>query len=245
MFLMQKATDLTASELAELLAYPTSAGPVVRATFVSTIDGAATVDGRSGVLGGDGDRHVFLLMRTLSDTVVVGARTAVIENYKAPADDNAPVMVLASRSLDIPVDYLPVTHPRVLIATCTSAPADRRRRLIDAGATLIDCGDVDLDPRRLLDELGTRGLRRIDLEGGPRLFASFVAAGAVDELILTTSPTLGLGDAPRIAHGATLPLPDQDLPLPDRLPYPMSLVRQFGDDDGYLYSLWSRRSRAD
>ena len=242
---MQKATDLTTSEFAEQLAFPDSARPVVRATFVSTIDGAATVDGRSGVLGGDGDRHLFLLMRKMSDAVVVGARTALIENYKAPADDDAPVLVLASRSLDIPVDYLPVTHPRVLIATCTSAPSDLRRRLTDAGATLVDCGDIDLDPRRLIDELGTRGLRRIDLEGGPRLLASFAAAGAVDELILTTSPTLGLGDAPRIAHGASLPLPDQDLPLPDRLPYPMTLVRQFGDDDGYLYSLWSRRARAD
>ncbi|WP_336819957.1 dihydrofolate reductase family protein [Gordonia sp. MMO-8] len=242
---MQKATDLTTSEFAEQLAFPDSARPVVRATFVSTIDGAATVDGRSGVLGGDGDRHLFLLMRKMSDAVVVGARTALIENYKAPADDDATVLVLASRSLDIPVDYLPVTHPRVLIATCTSAPSDLRRRLTDAGATLVDCGDIDLDPRRLIDELGTRGLRRIDLEGGPRLLASFAAAGAVDELILTTSPTLGLGDAPRIAHGASLPLPDQDLPLPDRLPYPMTLVRQFGDDDGYLYSLWSRRARAD
>ncbi|WP_228461512.1 dihydrofolate reductase family protein [Gordonia spumicola] len=242
---MQKATDVTASDLPELLAYPESPSPVVRSTFISTIDGAATVDGKSGLLGGDGDRRVFLLMRTLSDAVVVGARTAITEDYKAPADDDGPILILASRSLDISVDYLPATHPRVLIATCASAPAAARRRLEGAGATLFDCGDTDLDPRALVDALAARGVRRIDLEGGPRLHASFAAAGALDEMIVTTSPTLGLGDAPRIAHGSSIPLPDQDLPLPHRLPYPMRLLRQLGDDDGYLYSLWSRIQRAD
>ncbi|WP_156096706.1 pyrimidine reductase family protein [Amycolatopsis jejuensis] len=61
-------------------------------------------------------------------------------------------------------------------------------------------GDVDL--RGAIDELARRGLRRIDCEGGPHLFASLLAAGVVDELRLTIAPMLVAGDAPRVAMGA-------------------------------------------
>ncbi len=47
----------------------------VRLNFVSSIDGAATRDGRSGGLGGPADKRYFDLLRRVADVVVVGAGT--------------------------------------------------------------------------------------------------------------------------------------------------------------------------
>ena len=44
----------------------------VRANFVASADGAATVEGRSGGLGGAADRKVFHLLRGLDGGVLKG-----------------------------------------------------------------------------------------------------------------------------------------------------------------------------
>ncbi|MGB3696521.1 MAG: dihydrofolate reductase family protein [Gordonia sp. (in: high G+C Gram-positive bacteria)] len=213
---------------------------MVRANMVASIDGAATADGRSGALGGAGDNAIFHLQRALADVIVVGAQTAVTEGYRPPTVDeryrdlraatgraDPPPLVLVTRSLGIAPDYTAVADPNVLIATCAKAPAQARERLIDAGATLFDCGTDTVDPQILLDELAARGHRNVLCEGGPRFLAEMTAAGLLDELALTVSPILVGGAAPRIAHGA-----DGSAP--------MRLRHVLGDDEGYLYQLWER-----
>ena len=54
-------------------------------------------------------------------------------------------------------------------------------------------------------------MRRINLEGGPTLFGSMIAAGLVDSLNLTMSPLLAVGDSGRIAHGPVVPPVDLEL----------------------------------
>ncbi|WP_226995823.1 dihydrofolate reductase family protein [Gordonia phthalatica] len=239
---MQKATDVTADQLTRAYAFPPSDRPVIRANMIASIDGAATADGKSGALGGPDDHRIFHLQRSLADVIVVGAQTAVNEGYHPPTvatDDTAarsargqsrvPLLVLVSRSLTIPAEYTTLTDPAVVVATCTNAPAAARTRLVDAGATLLDCGDDDVDPRRLLDQLAERGLTRILCEGGPRFLAAVAAADLLDELALTVSPILTGGAAPRISHGAE---PDG----PNR----MRLRHQLANDDGFQFQLWER-----
>ena len=67
-------------DLARLYAYPS--GPWLRANFVASVDGAANFDGASAGLSSDADRHVFALLRTLADVIVVGASTARAERYR-------------------------------------------------------------------------------------------------------------------------------------------------------------------
>src|SRR3954462_2118454 len=57
----------------------------LRANFVSSIDGAIEVGGRSGPLGGPGDHRIFHLLRELTDVVLVGAGTVRTEGYRAAA----------------------------------------------------------------------------------------------------------------------------------------------------------------
>lgn len=240
---MQKATDVTTDRLTATYLFPASDRPVIRGNMVASVDGAATADGKSAGLGSDGDRQIFHLQRALADVIVVGAHTAVVEGYRPPTVDQqyiadrvergqnaVPPLILVSQSLNIPDDYATIADPGVIIATCAEAPDAARKRLQAAGATLVDCGETSVDSLLLADELHRRGLRRVLCEGGPRFLATIAAAGLLDELALTVSPTLVGGDAQRIAHGAAVHV--------DR--GRMRLRHLISDDEGYLYQLWER-----
>src|SRR5207237_703238 len=55
--------------------------PFARINMISSLDGAIAVNGRSGLLGGAGDRQVFHVLRSLADVILVGAGTARAERY--------------------------------------------------------------------------------------------------------------------------------------------------------------------
>ena len=91
--------------------------PYVVANFVSTADGKATAQGRTAQLGGEGDRAVFRLLRTQVDAVLAGTGTLRTERYGVPVRDPRmieirvaegrdpqPLIVVVSRSGDIPFD---------------------------------------------------------------------------------------------------------------------------------------------
>ncbi|MEP9392653.1 pyrimidine reductase family protein [Gordonia sp. VNQ95] len=253
MLYQHKATQVTSDELDDAARlrvlsnhypYPDDlTRPVVRANMVASIDGASSVDGKSGGLGSDIDRAIFRTLRGLADVVVVGAGTATAENYHQPEPDEAfaaarsdlgqspaPELVLISNSLSIRPDYPPLSHAATTVLTCADSPADRRRALMDAGATLVDCGTEKVEFGRVLAHLAERGLLRVLCEGGPSLLGSIIADDLLDELCLTISPTLAAGDAARIAHG----------PAPVDTPPTMRPHHILGDDDGFLYTRWTR-----
>lgn len=113
-----------------------------------------------------------------------------------------PLNVVVSASGDLPLDE-PTFHTpglRVVIAT-TSAGAARlaartlppgvEARVIPSGSTptIAPAGASSVDPLATLDLLTREyGVRLALHEGGPRLLAAFLAAGALDELFLTFAP---------------------------------------------------------
>ena len=66
MWLTDKASEVTSERLTSLYAYPPG-GAYVRANMVASIDGAAGLEGRSGGLGGPGDRKIFSLLRAWAE----------------------------------------------------------------------------------------------------------------------------------------------------------------------------------
>ncbi|MEY9952808.1 pyrimidine reductase family protein [Leifsonia sp. EB34] len=206
--------------IAEL--YSEGAGdPWLRVNFVSSIDGAATRQGLSGGLSGDADHRVFDLLRRLSDVVLVGAGTVRAEGYGAMRVDEAsqrarrdagmtahPVFAIVSASLDLdPASPIFREAPeRPIIVTTELSRRDTREALADV-ADVVVCGAERVEPSRLVAVLAERGLTRIHCEGGPHLFGDLIAAGVVDELCLTVSPTLEAGVASRISAGAAPILP--------------------------------------
>jgi riboflavin biosynthesis pyrimidine reductase len=193
------------------------AAPVVRANFVASIDGASTVGGRSGPLGGPADKRVFDLLRQLSDVIVVGAGTLRSERYDAMRlsiaasrwrVDNGltaqPDFAIVSATLDLDPssDVFADAPVRPLVLTAESADPGRRHRLARV-ADVISCGDVRAEPKRLVDALTARGLTQVHCEGGPHLLGTLIADDVLDQLCLTSSPLLEGGLGPRIASGGS------------------------------------------
>jgi riboflavin biosynthesis pyrimidine reductase len=201
-------------------AYRMPAGRHVRVNFVAALDGAVSVEGRSGGLGSAGDRRVFRVLRALADAVLVGAGTAAAEGYRPITGDSpvgllrarlgrpavAPVVVVSRRASLAPDDQL-VTDAvaPTLLVTCASADPDRRAALAAAGIPVLVCGDDDVDLPAAVDALADRGLEQLVCEGGPTLFRAALAAGVVDELDLSIAPLL-VGGGPGLLPGA-LPVP--------------------------------------
>jgi 5-amino-6-(5-phosphoribosylamino)uracil reductase len=224
-------------------AYRLPAGRHVRVNFVAALDGAISVEGRSGGLGSDGDRRVFRVLRALADAVLVGHGTAAAEGYRPVLADSpvgrlraelgrpptAPVVVVSRRASLAADDQLVTTavSPTVLV-TCAAADAGRRAALEAAGVQVLVCGDDDVDLPTALDALAVRGLQQLVCEGGPALFRAALGAGVVDELDLSVAPLL-VGGGPGLLPGA--------LPVPARA----TLTSVLTEDD-VLFTRWSLRS---
>ncbi len=191
--------------------------PWVRVNFVSSVDGAATIGGKSRGLGGDADHRVFDILRTLCDVVLVAAGTVRTEGYGAMILDAAsvdsrvaaglkaqPTFAIVSGSLDLdPLSDVFANAPvRPIVFTTESAPSKPELAKV---AEIVACGSTALDPAAMVSALVDRRLTRIHSEGGPSLFGSLLAADVVDELCVTVSPLLVGGDSGRIARGE---LPD-------------------------------------
>lgn len=248
-------TDLTAlgpvsstgdGEPAQYYAYPEALSACwVRANFISSLDGAATAEGRSGALGGVGDRAVFRLMRELADVVVVGAGTVRVESYSgaqlgvaerqrrcARGQHEVPPIAIVTRSADLDHDLPVFTQTEVppLLLTTRAAAADARARYAGL-AEVYDCSAADtggVDLGAALRTLAGLGLIRVLAEGGPSLLGTFIADGLLDELCLTIAPTVVGGGSKRIADGHR--------ELITRLRRRHVLT----DDEGYLYTRYSR-----
>ena len=81
------------AQLARLYSYPDHLEKCwIRSNFISSIDGGATADGKSGALAGPGDRTLFQLMRALADVVVDGDVAGALDpvpTAPAPVDLSA------------------------------------------------------------------------------------------------------------------------------------------------------------
>ena len=229
--------------LAEAYAYPRARW--LRANFVTSADGAAYIDGRSGGLSADGDMRVFGILRVLADVVLVGAGTARVEEYKparrrpslAQLREGRPetaTIALVTRTLGLNLlsPLFTEAPPDARTIVITSAAADPELR--DAAAKVADvivAGEEAVDLGAALDALRERGLDRILCEGGPHLLGDLAAAGLLDELCLSLSPTLAGPGADRIIAGAQAPA------------RPLTLTQVLADDDGFLFCRYAAKDQ--
>ena len=178
--------------------------PYLVLNMVSSLDGRATIDWRTKGLSTELDRQLFHHLRTQADAVMVGAGTARTERYGRMAKSEElrdkrereglsrdPLAVVVSGRLDLPVDLPLLNDPeqRVLIATASDAVLPGVGDQVEY-ARIGD--DLPLLMARLREE---HGIRSVLCEGGPTLNSFLLAAGLVDELLLTLHPKLAGGAA--------------------------------------------------
>jgi riboflavin biosynthesis pyrimidine reductase len=239
-------TESVGDRLADFYAYPDDQPTSwVRGNMITSLDGGAAEDGKSGGLGGPGDRAVFVQMREAADVILVGATTVRVENYSGAqlsvaarqarqrrGQAEVPPIAIITRSGELDPTALVFTRTEVppLVLTCTNSLDDTRHRL-GAVAEIIDASASDpdtVDPGRALTVLALRNLTRILTEGGPSLLGLLIQHDLLDELCLTAAPILVGGDARRIVTG------------PGAVHTKMRRTHVLTDDDGYLYTRYVR-----
>jgi riboflavin-specific deaminase-like protein len=189
--------------------------PWVVTNFAVTVDGQATIEGRSGPIGSDTDTRVLQLLRTQVDAVMLGAGTMRTERYGRIVSDPElrglrerveglapdPLAVIVTGTFDLPWDagLFESGFGRVLILTSSDEdPAETKTSV-----------RVERHPPEGVDLRGAletmrrdRGVRSLLCEGGPRLHANLVEQGLIDELFLTIAPKLAGGTGPTLLVGA-------------------------------------------
>lgn len=205
----------------EVVSRPTHQRPFVRCNMISTLDGAITINGRSGMIGGSADRRVSQVLRSLTDVILVGAGTLRAEGYgpasldedfrrerRARGQDPVPpiAVVTSSGNLDWSAPFFTEAEARpiVFMSSDHDEGADQRGRHV---AETVETGAGRVEIRLVLDHLHNAGFNSVLLEGGPGLNADVVHAGLLDELCLTLAPKVVAGDGPRVLAGPELPVP--------------------------------------
>jgi riboflavin-specific deaminase-like protein len=195
------------------------ARPYVYVNMVSTVDGRATLDGRSEGLGDESDLAVLLELRTLADAVLIGAGTLRAEGYdrlvgdagrrarrRAAGQEEDPTAVIVSRGLEVPWDAGLFAAPEQPVLVYTGAAGEAPDTA--APVELVRLGEATL--ANALADLRARGVRALLCEGGPTLNRALLSAGLVDELFVTVAPLVVGGDTePAIVSGPSLAAPAQ------------------------------------
>ena len=187
----------------------------VRMNFVESADGAVTLDGRSGALGGETDRALMQVLRAMADVVLVGAGTVRAEGYgglrvseadvewrRARGLADQPALAIVSGGLHLePTDdvFARALEPPVVVTTDASAAA--RGALFAPVAGVFSCGAETVDLAGMLAEFARRGWTQVLCEGGPHLFGALLEADLVDEVCVTIAPRFVGGEAGRIVQG--------------------------------------------
>jgi len=191
--------------------------PWVMLNMIATLDGGTAVSGKSSELGDDDDYELFKAIRAVPDVILVGAATALVEDYRPVSLDTerrrrrvelgkagTPTLAIVSGRLSVDPEARVFGDPEHKPLLITSTYADPSKLVL-----LGDSADVailpDLDPATILSHLGAANV--VLLEGGPTLNGHFARSGLIDEVNLTTSPTLLSGDSARIIRGSQVSPP--------------------------------------
>jgi riboflavin biosynthesis pyrimidine reductase len=222
------ADEIVAGFELDRLPTPTSTDrPRVILNMVSTVDGHATLEGRSRALSSPADRALFHALRLAVDAVMAGAGTMRAERYGRIVPDAArrrlrvergqseePLACIVSGRLDLNAEEIPLlADPTARVAIVTPSAACVPRGSAAEIHYIRAERDGRLDLPAALAELRERfGVHTLLCEGGPHLNAQLLAAGLVDELFLSLAPLLTGSDLdgspahPNLAHSEALPI---------------------------------------
>ena len=167
-----------------------------------SIDGyLATASERRLLCSNDADFDRVDAVRAASDAILVGAATVRNDNprllvrTKQRRDDRVArglspspikVTVTGNAQLDVCANFFASGDSEKLVY-CTSSTVVRAQQRLGQVATIVD-GGAQVDLRWLSEDLYTRGVQRLMVEGGGLVHTQFLTANLVDELQLVVAP---------------------------------------------------------
>ena len=168
--------------------------PLVTLKLATTLDGRiATHSGESHWITGEVSRAWSHRLRAGHDAVMVGSRTAIIDDpdltCRLPGlDTRQPVRVVVDSRLRLPLTArLVATATKVptWLVTVRRADPARVQAFRRAGVEVMEVGEHPvgmIDPAQAFKGLAERGITRVLVEGGARLASSLFQADLVDRL---------------------------------------------------------------
>jgi diaminohydroxyphosphoribosylaminopyrimidine deaminase/5-amino-6-(5-phosphoribosylamino)uracil reductase len=167
--------DAVRQQLAPYITHRTTGRPHVILKLAQTLDGhIAAPDGTSQWITGAEARADVHRLRAESDAIIVGAGTLRADDPTLTVRDFTPTTV---------DEETPVLDPwRIVLGSAK----------VDARSAPIESWTGDLGP--LLDDLGSRNMLQVLVEGGAHVAGSFHRAGLVDEYWIYVAPAIMGGD---------------------------------------------------
>ncbi len=176
--------------------------PWVMLNMISSKNGLATLDGKSGPLGGTADKALFRTLRGLADVILVAAGTVRAENYSVPvitertslirASQNKPPLpslAILTNSLNLDPDsaLFASPHYRPTILTSTARPKENILSIFP-NADILQTQGSRVNLKQALSDLAVTYGPVILVEGGPILNQQLVDLDLFDEFCITISP---------------------------------------------------------
>ncbi|MCI4335490.1 MAG: dihydrofolate reductase family protein [Thermoplasmata archaeon] len=185
--------------------------PFVHANCAISVDGKLAFGGGARArLSGPEDLRRVQRLRSECDAILVGAGTVRLDDPslrvhwellgQPPGRDPLRVILDARGGLPAHARVLDGSRPTLVAGTVGS------RHDYPAGVERFRAGSDQVDLTALLAHLSQRGVRRLLVEGGARVLASFLGSGLVDELTVFIAPMI-IGDrsAPSMVDGLRCP----------------------------------------
>jgi diaminohydroxyphosphoribosylaminopyrimidine deaminase/5-amino-6-(5-phosphoribosylamino)uracil reductase len=172
----------------------TRARPWVRMKIAATLDGrTALSNGASQWITGPEARKDGHRWRARACAILTGAGTIRADNPQLTVREvetpRQPLRVIADSHLETPANARILQGDKVLIFAAREGKAPPNAEVVVLPNPQ---GKVEL--KKMLEELGRRGVNELHVEGGFKLNGSLVREGCVDEFLIYLNPSF-LGDA--------------------------------------------------
>ncbi|MFT4049894.1 MAG: bifunctional diaminohydroxyphosphoribosylaminopyrimidine deaminase/5-amino-6-(5-phosphoribosylamino)uracil reductase RibD [Solirubrobacterales bacterium] len=174
--------------------------PHVLFKSAQTLDGkVATASGDSQWISSEESRQLAHRFRAECDAIAVGIGTALADDplltarVEGAVDDRQPTRVVFDSEARLPLDSALVGSARdvpVVVVASRAAPREALASLEAMGVDVIVASGENEAARVVsaLNELGSREIQSLLLEGGPHLAGAFFEAGEVDWMALFLAP---------------------------------------------------------
>lgn len=185
--------------------------PHVTLKLATSLDGRiATASGESRWITGEGARAEVQRLRAAHDAVLIGAETARRDDPSLiartePAPPSQPARIVLTTRLNLSPAarlFADIASSPIILFSAEPVSLVRRAMFEAMGARIEQAAHVgeQLDIGAVLERLSALGFASVLAEGGGKVAASLIAAGAVDRLEWFRAPIV-LGGAGRPAIG--------------------------------------------
>jgi diaminohydroxyphosphoribosylaminopyrimidine deaminase/5-amino-6-(5-phosphoribosylamino)uracil reductase len=172
--------------------------PLIAVKFAASLDGKiATKTGDSKWITSEKTRKLARKLRGDYQAILVGINTVLSDDPHLGVRDSSahdPLRIVLDSELRTPLDARVLRDKNVIIVTTEKAILSRIKEFENRGIVLVTLPTETIELEQLLDELYTRNIISLFVEGGSKVISSFIDAKLVDRIYAFYGPVIIGGD---------------------------------------------------